>query len=372
MRVGFDGKRVIQNFTGLGNYSRYVLKVLSEYFPENSYHIYTSKIPDAEQKSKFSTVDFRYPAKNKFAGLWRSFSIVNDLKRDNIDLYHGLSNEIPAGLRKANIASVVTIHDLIFLRYPQYYPFIDRQIYYLKSRYACRNADAIIAVSEQTKRDIVHFLKIPEDKISVVYQNCDSSFREKLSKEAKEKIRKVYDLPERYLLNVGTVESRKNLMLIAKSLKSVPEDIHLVVAGKETPYAEEVKKCLKLTGLNHRVHFLKNIKFSDLPGIYQLANIFIYPSKFEGFGIPVVEALTSGVPVIAATGSCLEEAGGPGTLYVDPENYMQLAAYINSILENPDIGKGMVEKGYDYVKKFDDKTFAADLMDIYKKALDHA
>jgi len=372
MQIGFDGKRVVQNFTGLGNYSRYVLNVLSNYFPDNSYHVYTSKIPDAEQKNKFSNVDFRYPAKKRFSGLWRSFSIVNDLKRDNIELYHGLSNEIPAGLHKANIASVVTIHDLIFLRYPQYYPFIDRKIYHLKSRYACRNANSIIATSEQTKRDIIHFLKIPEDKIRVVYQNCDASFREKLSSEDKEQIRSTYNLPGRYLLNVGTIEPRKNLMLVTKALKSVPEHIHLVVAGKETDYAIQVKNYLELEGLGHRVHFLNNVKFSDLPGIYQLSEIFIYPSKFEGFGIPVVEALHSGVPVIAATGSCLEEAGGLGSYYVNPEDEMQLADYINSILDNPSIGKEMVEHGYNYVKKFDDKNFASELMDIYQKAINHA
>jgi glycosyltransferase involved in cell wall biosynthesis len=368
MHLGFDGKRVIQNFTGLGNYSRYVLNVLARYFPENSYHVYTSKIPDENQKKILPNIKIGY-AKKGYSGLWRSFFIVNDLKKHKIELYHGLSNEIPVGLRKARISSVVTIHDLIFLRFPKYYPFIDRTIYYLKSRYACNNADYIIAISKQTKQDIIHYLKIPEQKIRVIYQNCDASFREKLSSEAKNQIRSTYKLPEKYLLNVGTVESRKNLMLIAKALKSIPESIHLVVAGKETNYADGVKNYLKSAGLEQRVHFLNNVKFSDLPGIYQLADIFIYPSKFEGFGIPVVEALHSGVPVIAATGSCLEEAGGPGSYYVDPADEIQLAYYINSILNNPDVGKEMIEKGYNYVKKFDDKTFASDLIDIYKKVI---
>jgi glycosyltransferase involved in cell wall biosynthesis len=371
MRLGFDGKRVIQNFTGLGNYSRYVLNVLTRYYPENSYHIYTSKAPDEDQEKKLGKVKVAHPSKKTHGGFWRIFSIVKDLKKDGIDLYHGLSNEIPVGLRKANISSVVTIHDLIFLRYPQYYKFIDRKIYYLKSVHACRNADYIIAVSEQTKRDIIHYMKVPENKIRVIYQNCDASFSERLLPENKEHIREAYNLPRRYLLNVGTIEPRKNLMLIAKSLKLIPDNIHLVVAGKETPYAEKVKNYLRSEGLDHRVHFLKNIKFSDLPAIYQLAEIFIYPSKFEGFGIPVVEALHSGVPVIAATGSCLEEAGGPNSYYVNPEDEMQLAKYINDILDKPDIGKRMAEKGFDYVKKFDDKTFASDLISIYKKAINN-
>lgn len=158
-------------------------------------------------------------------------------------------------------------------------------------------------------------------------------------------------------------------MLIAKALKSVSDDIHLVVVGKVTPYTVQVKNQLESAGLSHRVHFLTGVKSSDLPGIYQLADIFIYPSKFEGFGIPIVEALHSGVPVIAATGSCLEEAGGKSSYYVDPQDDEQLGNYINLILNNPDIAAKMIEQGYDYVKKFDDKSIAADLMAVYQQAV---
>jgi glycosyltransferase involved in cell wall biosynthesis len=370
MRLGFDGKRVIQNFTGLGNYSRFILNILTRNFPENSYLVYTSKTPDKDQRNKLDKLEFRHPKKKKFASLWRTFSIVKDLKRDNVSLYHGLSNEIPAGLAKAGIASVVTIHDLIFLRFPQYYRFIDRNIYKIKFRYACRNADYIIAISEQTKRDIISYFNVPEEKIRVIYQNCGEGFHEKLSAEAKEQIRSMYKLPKRYLLNVGTIEPRKNLMLIAKALKSVP-DIHLVVVGKSTPYTIQVKNQLESDGLSHRVHFLTGVKTSDLPAIYQLADVFIYPSKFEGFGIPVVEALHSGIPVIAATGSCLEEAGGPSSYYIDPEDDKQLAEYINLILNNPDIATEMVKQGSDYVKRFDDKNIASDLIALYQKAINH-
>ena len=369
MRIGFDGKRVVQNFTGLGNYSRYVLNILTGYFPENPCLVYTAKIPDEEQRKKAARVEFKHPYKKKFASLWRTFSIVKDLKKDKIDVYHGLSNEIPSGLRKAGISSVVTIHDLIFLRYPQYYKFIDRTIYFYKFRYACRNADQIIAISEQTKRDIIRYFKIPGGKVHVIYQNCNNLFSEKFSPEGKKKIRELYNLPARYLLNVGTVEPRKNLMLIAKALNEVPEHMHLVVVGRETHYAAEVKKYLRSEGLSERVLFLHNVESTDLPGIYQLAELFVYPSKFEGFGIPVIEAMHCGVPVIAATGSCLEEAGGPDSLYINPEDEVQLAQTINYLLDTPLLRQTMTEKGYNYVKKFDDRSIAEDLMTIYQKAI---
>ncbi|MBC7914786.1 MAG: glycosyltransferase family 4 protein, partial [Pyrinomonadaceae bacterium] len=319
MRIGFDGKRVVQNFTGLGNYSRFILTLLAKNYPENEYYVYTAK---GNQQGLFLSdqITLRKPARILPAVLWRSFSILSNLKKDRIALYHGLSNELPFGISSSKIPSVVTIHDLIFLRFPEFYPFIDRKIYQFKFRYACRNANRIIAVSEQTKKDIITYFKIPADKIDVVYQGCNAIFKARASEELKNKVREKYALPQQYLLQVGTIEQRKNLLLTVKSLKTVPKNVKLVVIGKETEYATEVKEYIAHHHLNNRILFLKNVPVDDLPAIYQQAAIFIYPSEFEGFGIPIIEALYSGVPVIAASGSCLEEAGGPNTYYVHPKD----------------------------------------------------
>jgi glycosyltransferase involved in cell wall biosynthesis len=375
MKIGFDGKRVIQNFTGLGNYSRYILQVLACNIPENKYTVYSAKQPDQTLISQFKTlcsISFKLQKSKSFSSIWRTLGIVKDLKRDNIDIYHGLTNEIPIGLDKAGIASVVTIHDLIFLRYPHYFNFIDRSIYKLKVMYACKNATRIIAISEQTKRDILSFCNVPEERIEIVYQNCNSLYSELASVQEKESVRSKYNLPEKYLLNVGTIEARKNLLLIAKALKAVPDHIQLIVIGKQTAYAKEVKQYLRNNKLAHRVRFLSKVPLSDLPAIYQQAEIFIYPSEFEGFGIPIIEALHSRVPVIAATGSCLEEAGGPGSCYVHPKDEIQLSYCINSILNSAEKKEEMINEGSLYVQKFSDKKIAEDLMKVYKKALAHA
>jgi glycosyltransferase involved in cell wall biosynthesis len=368
MKIGFDGKRITQNFTGLGNYSRYILHILAEYFPKNQYSIFTNSEPKANFSfSNSASIRFHY-SKNPFLkSIWRSFGIVKNLKNDKIDLYHGLSNEIPFGLKKANIASVVTIHDLIFYRYPQYYPWLDRKIYEYKVQYACKHADQIIAISEQTKRDLINFLDVDNSKIQVVYQNCNPQFNIHASVNEKDRIKNLYQLPDEYLLNVGTIETRKNALLIVKALKELDSFIHLVIIGKDTPYSQSIKDYVEANGLKNRVHFLKNVSFKDLPGIYQEAKIFIYPSEFEGFGIPIVEALSSGVPVIAATGSCLEEAGGPGSIYVDPKNSVELAKQIQFVLSNKEQREKMILAGYEHIKNFSNQKIAEKLIKLYQK-----
>lgn len=366
MNIGFDGKRAANNLTGLGNYSRSLITQLSSFFHQNQYFIYSPRVKAIPQVSTLfekANIHLRLPDKRSF--LWRSLGIKKQFPKDHIDLYHGLSNEIPLGMQNNPVKKVVTIHDLIFLRFPHQYKFIDRNIYNFKSKYACKHADRIIAISEQTKKDIIHFYQTDPAKIEVIYQTCDDSFKVLVADEEKESVRKRHNLPEKYLLNVGTIEPRKNLMLIVQALSEVPEEIRLVVVGRKQPYARQVMNEISRLGLESRVIFLQDIPFSDLPAIYQSAQIFIYPSFYEGFGIPVIEALYGGIPVIAATGSCLEEAGGPHSLYVDANDPAELAGAINTVLKNPDQQSLMSAKGLAYVQRFDAAVLAPQLMNCY-------
>jgi glycosyltransferase involved in cell wall biosynthesis len=242
-------------------------------------------------------------------------------------------------------------------------------IYRFKFRLACRNADKIIAVSECTKRDIVSFFRIPEEKITVIYQGCHPIFRQKVTDEKKSEIADKYRLPSRFILSVGSVEARKNLLLAVKALKNIPEDIHLVAVGKSTLYQSEVEQYAEKAGLQSRVHILNNVSFEDLPTLYQSADVFVFPSFFEGFGIPIIEALSSEIPVIAATGSCLEEAGGPGSVYVNPNDDAELSERIMEILTNQELANKMIETGKKYVKRFSEKTIAVEIMNVYKSII---
>ncbi|WP_411275048.1 glycosyltransferase family 4 protein [Daejeonella sp.] len=369
MKVGFDGKRATQNITGLGNYSRYLIRLLTKFHPHNQFLIYAITIPPPELA--ISEVEYRYPGKQLIKSYWRSFGIIKNLLRDNIDLFHGLSNEIPYSLKTAGIPTVVTIHDLIFIRYPQYYSFIDRLIYKYKYRYAALHADKVIAISKQTKQDLMHYFGVNEDKIEVIYQDCDVIFHQQVTSLMKDEIKKKYQLPEKYLLNVGTIEERKNLMLIAKALLRI-DNIHLVVVGRETKYTLTVKQFIKQNQLSERVHFLHNVAHCDLPAIYQHAELLIYPSRFEGFGIPIVEALHSGIPVIAAKGSCLEEAGGPGSIYIDPDDDVELAKQVKGIIDNNETKMKMVRMGKQYLDNFKSKLISDQTIHLYQNVIDNA
>lgn len=372
MRIGFDGKRAVQNLTGLGNYSRYIADILCRFYPENEYILYAPKKRDNKRLDalveKYRQLHLAYPSTfcwKKLSSLWRISGITRQLENEEVGIFHGLSNELPLNIHKSHIKSIVSIHDLIFLRYPQYYHLIDRKIYAYKFRKACENADKIIAISECTKRDIIEFFHIPANKIEVVYQGCDPVFERSAGNEKKEEVRSKYQLPPKYILNVGSIEERKNALLLVHALPQLPQDIHLVIVGRRTPYTEKIERFASEHNLTSRVHIMHNVPFGDLPAIYQLAEIFAYPSYFEGFGIPIIEALHSGIPVVAATGSCLEEAGGPNSIYVNPDSVDEASRAFNEILSKPEKKKLMIEKGKEFIKQFSEEKQAAQIIDIY-------
>lgn len=376
MKIAFDAKRITHNATGLGNYGRYVVDILSDYYPENRYELYTPDKGIDSLRNKLRTkenIAYHYPEGiigSLFKSAWRSYGITKELKKSPPDIYHGLSNELPAGLRKAGIRSVVTIHDLIFIRYPRFYKRIDRTIYNYKFRTACEQADRVIAISEMTKQDIIEAYRIPEEKIDVVYQGCASRFLQTASPEQREHVQKKYGLPSGYILSVGSIEQRKNLLLTVRALHQSGMDMPLIAIGKRTPYTEAVEEYVKDHGMQRQVSLLHDVSFEDLPALYQMADLFVYPSFFEGFGIPIIEALHSGVPVIAAKGSCLEEAGGPDSLYVDPEDAGDLGEKMKHVLTSPLQAERMRNAGKEYVRRFTDPQIAGELMAVYGKALE--
>jgi glycosyltransferase involved in cell wall biosynthesis len=297
----------------------------------------------------------------------RQFKMGKDSQKINADIFHGLSGELPIKWNVQTIKKVVTIHDLIFLRFPQYYSFFDRKIHFWKFKRAVEQADIIIAISEQTKRDIIHFLNVPESKICVVYQGCHQAFKENKSGEFLTLIKEKFNLPERFILNVGTIETRKNLFNIVKAINGT--EISLVVIGKKTKYFNKVQRFIKGNKLQNQVQFLEHVGIDELAAIYELATIFVYPSLFEGFGIPVIEALFSKTPVITSNLSCLPEAGGEYSVYINPSNFEDLKAKILFLWNNESERKRRAEKSFVFVQKFNDEEIAKNLYTVYQKAM---
>ena len=375
MIIGFDAKRAYQNFTGLGNYSRDLIENLVEIYPENEYRLFAPKEYDnprlnfLSNNNNISSIFPESPINKTFKGLWRSINIEKSIIKSKIDIYHGLSNEIPR-IKNHKIPYVVTIHDLIFKRYPRNYRSIDRKIYNIKYKYAVKYSDLTIAISEQTKKDLVEFYNADPQKIKVIYQTCHKNFRKKYSKSSLDKVKKKFNLPNEFLLNVGTIETRKNLISILNAMTKMQNDIPLVVVGKKTQYMNFIKVQIKKINFNpDKIIFLNDVSIEDLPGIYQLSTLFIYPSFFEGFGIPIIEALNSKVPVITSKEGCFKEAGGEKSIYINPNDVEEIAFNIDECLEDSLKRKEMINSGLSHVKNFNPEIISKKLINAYSNLL---
>lgn len=375
MKIGFDAKRLYKNFTGLGNYSRTLVHNLHSFFPEDEYYLYTPSIRQTPETEPFLDGN-SYKKTIPQGGLkayWRSYSIKKDLKKDRLSLYHGLSHEIPFGMKATGIKTVVTIHDIIYLTYPAMFTAIDRAIYDFKFRYSCKHADKIIAISESTKKDIIHYFGTPEEKIEVIYQALNPVFYDLPDKNSSKQLIQPYHLPEDYLLYVGAVNSRKNLLGIVKALAILPEEFRLplVIVGNGGDYKKEVIGYATEHHIADRLIWMTNLTDTrTLQAFYQHARLFIYPSFYEGFGLPVTEALLSKVPVITAGVSSLPEAGGPHTLYVSPNDREELREAIIRTLADTELRKTMTEEGYDFAhRQFAPERLTGQVHNLYHQLL---
>ncbi len=374
MKIAFDAKRAMQNFTGLGNYSRSLIENLATSYPQHQYQLFAPRDTHTPRLTELRTqpsVSIHTPTGiwQKLPALWRTVGTAAAAKAQGAHIFHGLSHELPFGLQKAKLRSIVTMHDLIHERTPEYYPFIDRRVYTLKFKHACRVADSIVAISEQTKRDLIQFYQVPEQKITVIYQACHPQFGIAVDEATKAGIKQKYQLPDEYLLYVGTVNERKNLLGLLHALELVA-DAHLVIAGNGTYYAQKVKNYLAThPHVAQRVRWLPQQEFADMPAIYQSAQALVLPSFFEGFGIPIIEALSSETPVITSINGCFAEAGGPDSLYTNPADPTDIAAAIRRVMTDVDMCNQMRKNGLQYVQNFAPKHLATQWINHYASIL---
>lgn len=371
--VGFDAKRLTRNRTGLGNYSRFVAKSLAVFAPEVQQVHSSSSVGEPALYEHLTKYPSFHLVKPKVKGLpfgdylWRNFFSKSVLQGRHIHLFHGLSNELPKSIKEWGIPSIVTMHDLIYEIYPQYYSTIDAALYHKKYRRSCEDADCIVAVSECTKRDLIRLYDIPEEKIRVIYQGCDPVFSKEVPDGELERVRLKHRLPKQFVLLVGTIEERKNALALVEALPYIQNKrMHLVFVGRETKYTAKVLRRASELKVDDRLLVLSSVPFSDLPAIYKMADVFAFPSLYEGFGIPILEALNSGIPVVAATGSCLEEAGGEGSLYANPYDHLDIARKIDLAQEK---SAEMIAEGREWAKRFLPERLGSQLADLYREII---
>jgi len=366
MTLGFDAKRYFHNHTGLGNYSRTILKNLHRFYPENQYHLFTPKIGNSTYpKNNFIIQEYA----KRTAAIQRSLHLSNRWDKLGLQIYHGLSNELPF-FNRSKTKTVLTVHDLIFKTLPETYPYIDRVIYNKKLKISCQTADKIIAISKHTKKDICKYYEIEASKITVLYQAVADVFYQDndlgLSLPFTNN-----QLPSEYILCVGTLQTRKNQLQILKAWRALPTSLQLpiVLIGKGNNY----QKKLQTFAQTHKIplHCLTSIESNkELKAMYQKASVFVYPSLYEGFGLPIVEAMLSGVPVITSDVSAMPEAGGLSAKYIDPLNIEALANSLEQVLKDKELRKQMILKGRKYaMTTFDPAYLSRSLMKVYQEVL---
>lgn len=376
MRIGFDAKRIFHNFRGLGNYGRNLLESLGKYYPEHEYHLYTPTIKDpralewSRKHSKFLIHEPKSLINKNLSSLWRSSLMTKDLTRDQLDIYHGLSHELPKNIESVKLKKIVTIHDLIYLKFPEYFPWIDRKVYDVKFRHACQVADKVVAICEQTRDDLLEHFSISPDKIVVKYQSCHHRFYKNLEQEKRDVVLRLYSLPSEFVLFVGAFEKRKNVIGLIRALSMTKNKLPLVLVGDgSSEYKKEMNQTIEALKLQDRVFIRSNIMSEELPALYQSAKVFVFPSFYEGFGIPIVEAQFSDTPVITSTGSCFPETAGAGAIFTNPHHNEELAVAIDQVIEDDQLARNLVHEGRKNAEKFHRSNTSKAMMELYESIL---
>lgn len=378
MKIGFDAKRAYHNNTGLGNYSRTLIRSLANLFPTNNYFLFNPKQNNQHvfPEKNIQEINPTSFLSKLFPSFWRSRWMANEIEK-KVDIYHGLSNELPWSLLHKKCKTIVTIHDLIFEHYPEQYSQLDVFFYKNKFKFACQSADRIIAISEATKQDILNtYTKIDPTKIEVCYQSCDARFFLENKKYHRDEYIGHFNLPNKYFIYVGSIIERKNLLSICKAMKlfNKEEDVQLVVIGKGSAYKQQVKSYLVENQLENLVIFLEDIFdrvqiFDALPFLYHFSTALIYPSIMEGFGIPVLEAMASGTAVITSNCSSLKEAGGDAAILIDPNNSNDIFNAMKKLNQEDVFRANCIEKGLLHANHFTNEKCAAQVMQVYHKMM---
>lgn len=364
--IAYDAKRAFLNQRGLGNYSRTLLAQLKRYYGHNRYILCTPQ--DKQLYPWLSEAPFEKITPQGLwqiaPSVWRRYGITPALKQQPIDLYHGLSQELPEGIEHVGCKTIVTMHDAIFMRYPELYSVTYRASFIRRNQSACERADCIIAISEQTKRDFISFFGVPENRIRVVYQGCNELFWQDLAPQQLSAVSVRYQLPGSYVLSVGALEERKNHVRLIEAMAAAHIDLPVVIVGRGNErQAQILRETAKRYGVS--LQLIENARTEDLPAIYRRASVFVYPSLFEGFGIPILEAARCQTPIVTSAGTCFEEIAGEGALYVSPTDEQAIGQAIRETLENSEETNQRMLTALAQTEKFRAENIAHNLMQTY-------
>ena len=370
MRIVIDAQPLLEPLAGIGRYTDSLLRTLAEIDHENHYYLYygASFRQSRATLPHFDNLNF-HPKLLRFPG--KLFRLLTEKLRvipvgsflGNYDIYHGLNYHVP----RLAFSSIVNIYDLSFMLFPECFTKKRLSDIRYKVGSSIKRAEWIITGSESTKADIVNYLKVSDEKIKVIPFGFGKHFKP-LSEEMLIPFREKYHLPGRFILFVGTIEPRKNILNLLRAFHrlNIP-DIFLVIAGGRGWLFEEIFMEVERLGLPEKVIFPGYIPETDLPLLYNSACVFVYPSLYEGFGFPPLEAMACGVPVITSNTSSLPEIVGDAGMLVNPQNPEEIADAIKSVLESDSKKRDMAGKGIERAKTFSWERCARETLKLYKQ-----
>lgn len=357
MLIAIDGNEAnVARRVGVSEYAYELLKEFSKYqISSTQYQVYLKAKPnkDLPQVSKSWHYKVFGPSR-----LWTQLALPVRLfmRRRKPDVFFSPGHYAP---RFSPVPTVISIMDLAFFHFPDYFTKKDLTQLHSWTKYSVQNASAIITISQATKDDIIKLYGVPESKIHVIYPGIKSASVLTPHVYPMQELQTKYSIRNNYLLFVGTLQPRKNIVRLVEAFANVIKNdtaekasLQLVIVGKKGWKYEEILDAPEKNGVTDKVKFLDFVNDEDLQLLYQHAQCFVFPSLYEGFGLPVLEAMKMNCPVITSNVSSLPEAGGDAALYVDPESISDIASKIEMVLGDKKIRSEMVAKGRDQLKKF--------------------
>lgn len=371
MNIGIISNFMDEFSGGIGVYTYQIIKNLNEIDDENKYHLIHYSKNDLDVYNHNNEIII---PKNRFINgwgsfmFWRYFTLPLKLKNYSLDMVHD-PYELGPFTFSQPFQKVITVHDLTPLIFPRLFKKMDVILHRLLLKKTIDRADKIITVSYHSKNDLINYLNVPEDKIEVIYNGKGESFKI-LSKEEIDGIIKKYQLPHEFILSVGGLHPIKNIPRLLHAYCLALKDglkHDLVIVGVPMDRSHEIFQTLKVLGIEEKVIFTGPVSEKDLVALYNAADLFVYPCLYAGFGLPPLEAMACGTPVITSNNSSLPEVVGDAGLFINPYNIKEVAESINSLLSDEKTKKKLTKKGLKRSKLFKWSDTAIKTLEIYEE-----
>lgn len=371
MRVGINAhlltKETGYRRAGIHQYIYQVLRHLPDTLDTPDYIVFTQYTDAAlRQQRQMQLHASKWPLENRIARiLWEQTIWPLWSMRHRLDLLHSMAFVTPL---LTSVPTVVTVYDLSFVHYPDRFPFLQRVYLTTQTRQSCQRAQRVITISESSREDVHRFYGIPLSRIDAVVPGVEAHYRPLPAAEV-DAFRQRQGLPDRFILHVGTLQPRKNIPTLIEAMALLSDEIPLILVGGKGWLYDEIFARITQLGLQKRVHFAGYVPDDDLPLWYNAAALLVFPSVYEGFGLPVVEAMACGTPVVAAHTSSIPEAAGDAGILFAPHDVKQLAQGITAVLTDLDLAAVMRTKGLQQARRFSWKRAGQETAAVYQRAL---